>query len=104
MNKEFPLPDDRLNRKVKLEQVVVPIKRDILCVETPFTPVEHLDAKTAPERSGERDQEQTSVLPMRPQLAATPAADVVTEDSAALTFRNRYEGKLLFDHDLNAWF
>lgn len=32
MNKEFPLPDIRLNGKVKLEQVVVPIKRDVLRV------------------------------------------------------------------------
>jgi putative DNA primase/helicase len=32
MNKEFPLPDDRLAGKVKLEQVVAPIKRDVLRV------------------------------------------------------------------------
>lgn len=32
MNKEFPLPDSRLNGKVKLEQVVVPMKRDVLRV------------------------------------------------------------------------
>jgi putative DNA primase/helicase len=30
MNKEFPLPDKRLNGKVKLEQVVAPLMRDVL--------------------------------------------------------------------------
>jgi putative DNA primase/helicase len=32
------------------------------------------------------------------------AAEVVTEDSAALRFRDRYGGQLLFDHDVNSWF
>lgn len=30
--------------------------------------------------------------------------DVVTEDSAALQFAERYAGKLLYDHDVGAWF
>jgi len=54
-------------------------------------------------REEEALQEKTVFL-MRPTPTAVPAVDVVTEDSAALTFRDRYEGQLLFDHDLNAWF
>jgi putative DNA primase/helicase len=36
--------------------------------------------------------------------AAAPGVDAVTEDSAALVFRDKYKGHLLYDHDLNAWF
>ncbi|MDP2355733.1 MAG: DUF3631 domain-containing protein [Beijerinckiaceae bacterium] len=46
MNKEFPLPDNRLNGKVRLEQVLVPFKRDVLRVATPNSPVERPDMKT----------------------------------------------------------
>jgi hypothetical protein len=35
---------------------------------------------------------------------AAPGVDAVTEDSAALVFRDKYKGQLLYDHDLNAWF
>ena len=49
MNKEFSLPDDRLAGKVKLEQVVAPIKRDVLRVASSdgrTIEVEQPDAKT----------------------------------------------------------
>ena len=49
MNKEFPLPDKRLNGKVKLEQVVVPIKRDVLRVASSdgqTIEIEHSDDKS----------------------------------------------------------
>lgn len=46
MNKEFPLPDNRLNGKVKLEQVVVPIKRDVLRVAVSDGLDQQPDAKT----------------------------------------------------------
>lgn len=45
MNKEFPLPDDRLAGKVKFEQVVVPIKRDVLRIATNNGLIEEPDAK-----------------------------------------------------------
>ena len=40
----------------------------------------------------------------RAARTAAPSVDIVTEDSAALMFRDRYKGQLLFDHDLKAWF
>jgi putative DNA primase/helicase len=46
MNKELPLPDNRLNGKVRLEQVVVPIKRDVLRVALLDSLVQQPDAKT----------------------------------------------------------
>jgi hypothetical protein len=49
MNKEFPLPDNRLNGKVKLEQVVVPMKRDVLRVASSdgqTIEIEHSDEKS----------------------------------------------------------
>lgn len=49
MNKEFPLPDKRLHGKVKLEQVVVPIKRDVLRVASSdghTIEIEHSDGKS----------------------------------------------------------
>jgi hypothetical protein len=50
MNKEFPLPDDRLAGKVKFEQVVVPIKRDLLRVASSD------GQKIATEHATERDR------------------------------------------------
>ncbi|THD54582.1 MAG: hypothetical protein E8A46_08175 [Bradyrhizobium sp.] len=41
---------------------------------------------------------------MRPTPTVVPTVDVVTEDSAALMFRDQYAGKFLFDHDLKTWF
>jgi putative DNA primase/helicase len=59
-------------------------------------------------REKQRDQEETTERNRGPQTPAASAAasalDVVTEDSAALVFRDRYEGQLLFDHDLKTWF
>src|SRR6266550_1844019 len=49
MNREYPIPDDRLTGKVKLEQVVVPIRRDALRVASSdgkTIETELLDAKT----------------------------------------------------------
>ncbi len=60
-------------------------------------------------RAGAKHREQ--IEPGQYQGPQTPAAsaaalavDVVTEDSAALVFRDRYEGQFLFDHDLKTWF
>jgi putative DNA primase/helicase len=38
------------------------------------------------------------------RLEPSKSIEVVTEDSVALLFRDRYRGELLFDHDLKAWF
>jgi putative DNA primase/helicase len=57
-------------------------------------------------RQKQLQQEETTEQnrgPQRPSASAA-ASDVVTEDSAALVFRDRYEGHLLFDHDLKTWF
>ena len=49
MNKEFPLPDNRLAGKVKLEQILPPIKRDVLRIASSdgrTIEVEQPDAKS----------------------------------------------------------
>jgi putative DNA primase/helicase len=38
------------------------------------------------------------------RLEPAKSVEVITEDSVALLFRDRYRGQLLFDHDLKAWF
>ena len=38
------------------------------------------------------------------RLEPVPPIDVITEDSVALMFVDRYRGQLLFDHDLKTWF
>jgi hypothetical protein len=61
-------------------------------------------------RARERQREQEEALKeisATQKLAGSTAAcavEAVTEDSAALKFRDRYDGQLLFDHDVNAWF
>ena len=40
-----------------------------------------------------------------PRLEPSQApSDIVTEDSAALIFRDRYKNQFLFDHDMKSWF
>ena len=59
-------------------------------------------------REKQREQEEAvKEIPAPQKLEASTAAcamEAVTEDSAALKFRDRYDGQLLFDHDVNAWF
>jgi putative DNA primase/helicase len=38
------------------------------------------------------------------RLEPAKSIDVITEDSVALMFRERYAGQLLFDHDMRTWF
>src|SRR5271155_4599004 len=38
------------------------------------------------------------------RLEPAKSIDVITEDSVALMFRERYAGQLLFDHDMKTWF
>jgi putative DNA primase/helicase len=37
------------------------------------------------------------------KLASAAEAGMLTEDSAALEFTDKYRGKLLYDHDVGAW-
>ncbi len=59
-------------------------------------------------REKQREQEEAlKEIPATQKLAGGTTAcavEAVTEDSAALKFRDRYDGQLLFDHDVNAWF
>jgi putative DNA primase/helicase len=59
-------------------------------------------------REKRRELEEKLACNQGPQMSlastAASAVDIVTEDSAALVFRDRYQGQFLFDHDLNTWF
>src|SRR6266404_9193916 len=59
-------------------------------------------------REKQRELEEKLARSQGPQMSlastAASAVDIVTEDSAALVFRDRYQGQFLFDHDLNTWF
>ena len=55
-------------------------------------------------RREQETTEQNRALQTPAASATASALDVITEDSAALVFRDRYERQLLFDHDLGTWF